>query len=230
MKSTNKRAQCKHTRCKSDQQNNSDTERQEMEEAPSPHTRGLAIKPTCGCGIKDRKIIASGNWLQLENINYHDHEAKERNWESVSRKHTSGAVVIVATLKPSNEILLVRQFRPPTHNYVIEFPAGLIDSGESPEVAAIRELKEETGYSGEIVKILPTAYSSPGLSSETVTVIYMEIDELTEENQLLETNFDDGEDVETFKVAKEDIFKFLESRRALKDVMDAKVIIYSSMI
>jgi len=217
MKDTNQRPQCKHTRYKSGPQNNSNAERRE-------------VNPTCGCGIKDLETIASGNWLQLEKITYYDHEVKERIWESVSRKHTSGAVVIVATLKPSNEILLVRQFRPPTRSYVIEFPAGLIDSGETPEITAIRELKEETGYSGKIIKILPTAYSSPGLSSETVTVVYMEIDELAEENQVLETNFDDGEDVETFKVAKDDILNFLEYRRALKDVMDAKVIIYSSML
>ena len=217
MKDTNQRPQCKHTRYKSAPQNNSNAERRE-------------VNPTYGCGIKDLEIIASGNWLQLEKITYYDHEVKERIWESVSRKRSSGAVVIIATLKPSNEILLIRQFRPPTHSYAIEFPAGLIDSGETPEVTAIRELKEETGYSGKIIKILPTAYSSPGLSSETVTVVYMEIDELAEENQELETNFDDGEDVETFKVAKDDILKFLEYRRTLKDVMDAKVILYSSML
>ena len=44
------------------------------------------------------------------------------------------------------EIILQKQFRPPVCKVTIEVPAGLVDAGESAEEAAIRELKEETGY------------------------------------------------------------------------------------
>ena len=44
------------------------------------------------------------------------------------------------------EFLLIRQFRPPVNNYVIEFPAGLNDKGDTLKEAAERELLEETGY------------------------------------------------------------------------------------
>jgi ADP-ribose pyrophosphatase len=49
------------------------------------------------------------------------------------------------------ELLLQKQFRPPLDKVCIEFPAGLVDKGETPEAAAIRELFEETGYVGEVI-------------------------------------------------------------------------------
>jgi 8-oxo-dGTP pyrophosphatase MutT (NUDIX family) len=49
-------------------------------------------------------------------------------------------------------ILLQKQWRPPVNQIVIEFPAGLMDPDETPEACAIRELKEETGYVGEVFK------------------------------------------------------------------------------
>ena len=47
-------------------------------------------------------------------------------------------------------ILLQKQFRPPVGRVCIEVPAGLSDAGEAPEKCALRELKEETGYSGTV--------------------------------------------------------------------------------
>lgn len=61
---------------------------------------------------------------------------------------------IVAILEKSSgpEILLQKQYRPPIDKVCIEVPAGLVDAGESAEVCAVRELKEETGYVGEVMK------------------------------------------------------------------------------
>jgi ADP-ribose pyrophosphatase len=50
--------------------------------------------------------------------------------------------------------MIIVQYRPPVEAFCVEFPAGLIDEGESPEQAAVRELKEETGYSGKVCDIL----------------------------------------------------------------------------
>lgn len=64
------------------------------------------------------------------------------------------AIQIIAVLeKPTGpELLLEKQFRPPTGKVTIEFPAGMVDEGETPEQAAVRELKEETGYVGEVIR------------------------------------------------------------------------------
>ena len=63
-------------------------------------------------------------------------------------------VGIVAILEKHNgpELLLQKQFRPPINKVTIEVPAGLVDEGETPQLAAVRELREETGYVGEVLK------------------------------------------------------------------------------
>jgi ADP-ribose pyrophosphatase len=64
------------------------------------------------------------------------------------------AVGIVAILEKATgpELLLQKQYRPPIDKVCIEVPAGLVDEGEDAETCALRELKEETGYVGEVIK------------------------------------------------------------------------------
>lgn len=60
-------------------------------------------------------------------------------------------VVIYPILKEDPEkVVLIRQYRYPLGDYLYELPAGLIDAGETPDMAAIREMKEETGLSFEV--------------------------------------------------------------------------------
>jgi ADP-ribose pyrophosphatase len=91
-------------------------------------------------------------------IEYEDQEGKTRKWEAAQRTTRRAnaevdAVLVVALLQKPNgpEILLQKQFRPPVNKICIEFPAGLMDEGETPEECAIRELAEETGYIGEVI-------------------------------------------------------------------------------
>jgi len=84
-------------------------------------------------------------------------DGKERVWEAAARKTRKStgvdAVAIVPILKhPSKPVstMIIVQYRPPVEAFCVEFPAGLIDEGESPEQAAVRELREETGYSGKV--------------------------------------------------------------------------------
>jgi ADP-ribose pyrophosphatase len=90
---------------------------------------------------------------------YVDPNGQIRDWESCQRptrpKNSEiDGVGIAAILEKEDgpHILLQKQFRPPIAKVVIEVPAGLIDEGENAEVCALRELKEETGYVGEIVR------------------------------------------------------------------------------
>lgn len=57
------------------------------------------------------------------------------------------------------ELVLQKQYRPPIDKVVIEVPAGLIDEGETAEQAAVRELKEETGYVGQVTEVTPLMFN-----------------------------------------------------------------------
>ncbi|MEW6636186.1 MAG: NUDIX hydrolase [Actinomycetota bacterium] len=70
---------------------------------------------------------------------------------------------IIFPLTASSEVVLVRQYRPPLETMELGLPAGLLEEGEDPEVAARRELLEETGYSGGEWELLGRVASSPSL-------------------------------------------------------------------
>lgn len=76
-----------------------------------------------------------------------------------------GAVGIVGLIE--GKVLLVRQFRYPLGKETLEIPAGKIDPGEDPEVCAIRELREETGYEGDLT-YLGVFNTSPGFADEII--------------------------------------------------------------
>lgn len=75
------------------------------------------------------------------------------------------AVAVIVRPRPG-EMLLVRQYRHPLARENWEIVAGGINDGESPEEAAARELREETGYVAHRVERLWSAFSAPGFCDE----------------------------------------------------------------
>lgn len=97
---------------------------------------------------------------------------RQGRWEYVSRSRGIRAAVIVAI--DEGHVLLVEQYRVPLGRNCIELPAGLIgDDSESETVAsaAARELEEETGYRPERIEEIGEFSSSPGMVSETFTLV-----------------------------------------------------------
>ncbi len=76
-----------------------------------------------------------------------------------------GAVAIVA-LDDQARVLLVRQYRSGAGRETLEIPAGTLEEGEDPALCAVRELKEETGYSAARWEPLGYFFSSPGFCTE----------------------------------------------------------------
>lgn len=75
--------------------------------------------------------------------------------------------VIILAFVNKNEILMEEHYRVVVNKKLQELPAGMVDKNEKPEAAARRELEEETGYKAKNLKLLTTAYSSPGSLSTT---------------------------------------------------------------
>lgn len=75
------------------------------------------------------------------------------------------AVAIVA-LDDKGNIIMVRQFRKPVEEVLLEIPAGLMDSGEEPLISAKRELREETGLTASHWEKILSYYSTPGFTNE----------------------------------------------------------------
>lgn len=126
-------------------------------------------------------------WLSLSTLSYrfaHDPPATyPRRWDVVSRatkpsSSAADAVVILARLSLADatpRLLLVKQFRPPLAAVSVELPAGLVDAGEDVPTAALRELREETGFLGRVVRTHRPASLSPGISAETVAMVEVEV-------------------------------------------------------
>jgi 8-oxo-dGDP phosphatase len=81
-----------------------------------------------------------------------------------------GAVAVVA-LDDAGQVLVIRQYRHPVGRFLWEIPAGLRDvPGEPPHRTGERELREETGYTARTWHVLTDYFTSPGISTERVTV------------------------------------------------------------
>lgn len=83
--------------------------------------------------------------------------------------HHPGAVAVV-TLK-EGELILVRQYRYALAKETLEIPAGKIDVGEEPQACATRELREETGYHGDL-EFLGSFNTSPGFADELIHLYF----------------------------------------------------------
>ena len=95
-------------------------------------------------------------------------------WEYSERTHPGGLAAIVIAVTPEYKVLFVEQFRIPLQARTIEMPAGLVgdvDSGESIEQSAIRELEEETGWTAEHAQVLMIGPTSSGASSEKIAFV-----------------------------------------------------------
>ena len=96
-------------------------------------------------------------------------------FEGAALGHGTDAVCIVPFFE-NGDVLATKEFRYALNAYCLEFPAGLIEAGESPVEAAIRELKEETGLDTKLVLFsIPGGFSSAGMTDEKVAVVGLEV-------------------------------------------------------
>lgn len=171
--------------------------------------------------VEERTLYAE-KWARLKEVAFLDREGAKHSWTYVERPDSHGAVVVVPVTEKSRSIILIRQFRVPFGRDVIEFPAGLIEAGESAEEAAIRELSEETGYSGVIEEIGPPVSTSAGITTETVTMVRARVGEEPASKQRLEGT----ERIEVLKLGPGELRGFLAAMNEQGVLFDAKLYVY----
>ena len=175
--------------------------------------------------IQGIEILANTKYLSLYDLKYKNKNGKDSNWTVASRKSINDlndiylnnkndkvdAVVLVPYHIKEKKLVMIKQFRVPINNYVYELPAGLIDNNEDIENAVKRELKEETGLDVlEIIKSKEKLYLSPGMSDESVSLVYCLCQGNTSKDYL-----EEEEDIETVLLDKEEAKKILQSNVAL---------------
>ena len=124
------------------------------------------------------KKVHEGRFITAYNAEYETNLGNTKIYEMSSRDHNitsledlqrekCDAVVLIITSPDGSKLLLNKEFRMAVGGFAINFPAGLIDEGETPEEAAARELWEETGLKlTSIEEVLPMSFSGVGLTNE----------------------------------------------------------------
>lgn len=149
-------------------------------------------------------------------------EARRRGrWEYAGRPGGMRAAVILAI--DNGEVILVEQYRVPLGKFCLELPAGLIGdetAGEDAIESAIRELEEETGYRAAHWEELGEFYSSPGMLSESFTLV-----KATGLTRVGDGGGTDHEDIVVHRVALERVAEIVADHRARGHAIDVKLML-----
>ena len=148
---------------------------------------------------------------------------RKGKWEYVRRSGGVRAVVILA-VTDDGELLLVEQERIPIGRRCLELPAGLVgdDEGGTEDTipgAARRELIEETGYAAERIEELGEYYSSPGMVSESFTLV-----RASGPTRVGDGGGVGGEDIVVHRVPRGEIGAFIAAQRARGLAIDVRLL------
>lgn len=129
-----------------------------------------------------------------------------------------GAVAILPITEDEN-FILIRQFRKACEEILWEIPAGKLEKDEVPLDCAIRELKEETGFTAQKWTLLGNFYTSPGFCNEKI-YIYLA-------SQLIpgQSHFDQDEYLEQHLLASTEIDQLMENGQ-IKDIKTITALLY----
>lgn len=82
--------------------------------------------------------------------------------------------VNVLALTPDHRLVLVRQFRFGADDFSLEIPGGVMEAGEAPVAAGLRELQEETGFTGPGARLLGSVRPNPAIQNNRCHLVLVE--------------------------------------------------------
>ena len=147
---------------------------------------------------------------------------KRGRWEYVGRVGDVRAVVILATYE--GQVILVEQPRIAVGGRCLELPAGLVgdeDPNATVEGTAVKELEEETGFTADRIERLGEFNSSPGMLSESFTLVRAH-----EVSRVGEGGGTSDEDIQVHLVARDAIPAFIEEKRAEGVAIDVRLLLF----
>lgn len=106
------------------------------------------------------------------------------------------------------KIVLVRQYRYPVDQVTYELPGGVIDRGEDPKAAAIREMKEETGFHSDEVEFVCQLSPNPAINNNTA-YFFLAKNAIPGEKK----SFDAFEDIDICLFTKEEFLQLLRENK-----------------
>ncbi|MDU5105367.1 MULTISPECIES: NUDIX hydrolase [unclassified Clostridium] len=183
--------------------------------------------------VKKIRVLSQNKFLSLYSADYINKKGNLKNWTIASRKDLESlenkffkneedkidAVVIIAEHIEEKKLVVIRQFRVPINDYVIELPAGLVDGNEGFEEAVKRELKEETGL--DLIEIdkegtSEKVYVSVGMTDESIALV-----KCTCKGIISNENLEEDEDIEVIMLNKEEAKELIAS----KENIDVKALL-----
>lgn len=151
-----------------------------------------------------RKQGYNGKRIQVDEIKYLNGD------KVIYREHVkAGEAVVIFPITEDNKVIMVQEPRTPIGQVILALPAGMIEPGEKPEDAAIRELEEETGYLASNIKFLREYYPSVGYTNEKLK-LYLATDFTKTEQHL-----DPEEDINVIEVPFEELVKMLDKNEII---------------
>ncbi len=121
--------------------------------------------------LKKEETLTSKYLFEGKIIKLRYDEVRLQNGNTSTREvveHPGG--VCIAAVDENGQVLMVRQYRRPFDQMLLEVPAGKLNYGEDPYECGARELEEETGYTTDHMEFLGKVYLSPGFCNEVIHV------------------------------------------------------------
>jgi ADP-ribose pyrophosphatase len=114
--------------------------------------------------------------------------------------------VNVVALTSTHELVLVRQFRYGIDDFSLEIPGGVIERGEDPIAAGLRELQEETGFTGGSARLLGSVHPNPAMQNNRCHLVLVEGARRTEN-----LNWDENEELEILTKPVDEVYALAQA-------------------
>jgi len=165
----------------------------------------LSKKPQIWEILEDRLLNTCRVWDLRARLYRHPENGKEGEFYYLDSR--DWAIVVARTV--SGQLILVRQFRMGMDALSWEFPGGIIERGEDPVVAALRELAEETGYVAKEGRLIGTCSPNPAILNNRTHIVFAD----KAVPHVDGTNWDEHEELEVRALPESEVFQWAAANK-----------------